>query len=134
MDQRAQTTPDQQHSPLPTFSELRIVRSEKAKREEEEEEALSCMMDQSKVMKVNFQQNQDKFKDCFKVYAFGPIVINADGTLGRVSNWETMTEVEQASAFRLLCARNRRRVEALRAASQTDETPSITTTNEEQQN
>ncbi len=98
--------------------ETRIVRSEKANREEEEE-ALSCMTDApNKTMVINFQQNQDKFKDCYKIYAFGPIVINTDGTLGRVSNWSTMTETEQASAFRLLCARNKRRVEALRAAYQ----------------
>ncbi len=98
--------------------ETRIVRSEKAK-QEEEEEALSCMTDApNKTMVINFQQNQDKFKDCYKIYAFGPIVINTDGTLGRVSNWSTMTETEQASAFRLLCARNKRRVEALRAAYQ----------------
>lgn len=55
--------------------------------------------------------------DGFKLTGLGPMVINEDGTVGRITNWSTMTPQEQASAQRLITARNRRRVEALNAAA-----------------
>jgi hypothetical protein len=40
---------------------------------------------------------------------------NLDGSLARISNWETMTAVEQEQAMRLLRKRNRQRLAALHA-------------------
>jgi hypothetical protein len=110
-------------------TETRIVSMKKIRKEngikeseESEDEALSCMSTEKNEepprpgMKVNFLQDQAKFEHCFKLYSWGPLIINTDGTLNRVANWQSMTEAEQASAFRLLCARNKRRVEALREA------------------
>eukprot|EP00349_Pseudokeronopsis_sp_Brazil_P000895 CAMPEP_0202961604 /NCGR_PEP_ID=MMETSP1396-20130829/5677_1 /ASSEMBLY_ACC=CAM_ASM_000872 /TAXON_ID= /ORGANISM="Pseudokeronopsis sp., Strain Brazil" /LENGTH=118 /DNA_ID=CAMNT_0049681569 /DNA_START=160 /DNA_END=519 /DNA_ORIENTATION=+ len=46
----------------------------------------------------------------------GPIIINTDGTTRRISNWDTMTKSEQENAIRLISARNKRRIEALKSA------------------
>lgn len=52
----------------------------------------------------------------------GPIIVNVDGTLQRIPNWDTMTEAEQKKAHRLLAARNKRRIQALEA-QQTQQPP-----------
>ena len=36
----------------------------------------------------------------------GPVVVNTDGTLSRITNWDTMTEGERATAKRLIAKRN----------------------------
>lgn len=48
-----------------------------------------------------------------KLDSLGPIVLNADGTMGRVSNWAEMSETEKAQAIRLISARNKRRKKEL---------------------
>ena len=45
----------------------------------------------------------------------GPLVINADGTTGRVANWDGMTAHERETTMRLLNKRNKARLEALKA-------------------
>ncbi|EEU45877.1 uncharacterized protein NECHADRAFT_78810 [Fusarium vanettenii 77-13-4] len=47
--------------------------------------------------------------------ALGPLVVNADGSMGRVGNWAGMTEGEREATLRLLGRRNKQRLEALRA-------------------
>jgi hypothetical protein len=37
---------------------------------------------------------------------FGPVVVNTDGTLSRITNWPTMTIGEQETAKRLIARRN----------------------------
>jgi len=46
----------------------------------------------------------------------GPIVVNQDGTLSRISNWDKMTETEKRNTLRVLGKRNRLRMEKLKAA------------------
>lgn len=48
----------------------------------------------------------------------GPMVVNTDGTLSRISNWEQMTEIEKKNTMRILGKRNKQRLEAVRAAEQ----------------
>lgn len=48
----------------------------------------------------------------------GPVVVNKDGTLARISNWQKMTEDEQATTMRLIGAQNKRRLAALREAAE----------------
>ncbi|EKX53377.1 hypothetical protein GUITHDRAFT_101081 [Guillardia theta CCMP2712] len=36
----------------------------------------------------------------------GPLVVNADGSLSRIANWENMTEAEKANTLRVLGRRN----------------------------
>lgn len=45
----------------------------------------------------------------------GPMVVNVDGTLSRIGNWEQMTENEQKTTLRVLGKRNKQRLEALKA-------------------
>lgn len=53
-------------------------------------------------------------ENCVKIDQFGPIVLNVDGTMGRISNWHQMSESEQANAARMVCKRNKSRAKALR--------------------
>jgi len=52
----------------------------------------------------------------------GPMVINSDGTISRISNWDKMTEPERSRTIRLVTQRNAMRVQKLKdQPSQTDE-------------
>eukprot|EP00040_Diaphanoeca_grandis_P008144 m.44069 g.44069 ORF g.44069 m.44069 type:complete len:127 (+) comp19564_c0_seq3:221-601(+) len=46
----------------------------------------------------------------------GPVVVQSDGKLKRITNWNEMTEREQKTAFRMVTKRNRRRLAELREA------------------
>ena len=46
----------------------------------------------------------------------GPMVVNQDGTISRITNWEKMTEGEQRSTMRIIGKRNKQRLEALKQA------------------
>ncbi|CCM00711.1 uncharacterized protein FIBRA_02751 [Fibroporia radiculosa] len=45
-----------------------------------------------------------------KFEALGPIVVNSDGTMSRIANWEHMTEQEKERTMRVLVARNKIRI------------------------
>ncbi|KXT05165.1 hypothetical protein AC578_8346 [Pseudocercospora eumusae] len=51
----------------------------------------------------------------FKMDHLGPLVVNKDGTLSRIGNWEQMTELEKKNTLRILGKRNQLRKEALQA-------------------
>jgi hypothetical protein len=51
-----------------------------------------------------------------KLDILGPVVVNADGTLERITNWHEMTEEEQSRTFRLIGQRNVVRIQALQKA------------------
>ena len=51
-----------------------------------------------------------------KLDHLGPMVVNTDGTLARITNWEHMTEGERQATLRVLGKRNKQRLEALKAA------------------
>jgi len=46
----------------------------------------------------------------------GPMVVNVDGTLSRIANWEHMAEIERKNTLRIIGKRNKQRLEALKAA------------------
>ncbi|KAJ3147296.1 hypothetical protein HDU89_005646 [Geranomyces variabilis] len=50
----------------------------------------------------------------------GPMVVNSDGTLSRITNWDSMTPEEQANITRVLTKRNAAR---LRKLDQNPEAP-----------
>ncbi len=52
--------------------------------------------------------------DTVKLDHLGPLVVNKDGSLSRISNWEQMTEQERKSTLRILGKRNQARTEKLR--------------------
>ena len=50
-----------------------------------------------------------------KLDHLGPMVVNVDGTLARISNWEKMTEGEKTATLRIVGKRNKERLDALKA-------------------
>lgn len=44
----------------------------------------------------------------------GPIIINTDGTTKRIANWDQLTKAEQENTIRVISARNKKRIEALK--------------------
>ncbi|OAA35657.1 hypothetical protein NOR_07848 [Metarhizium rileyi] len=44
----------------------------------------------------------------------GPLVVNIDGTMSRISNWSEMAEIEKQNTLRVLGRRNKQRLEALK--------------------
>jgi len=51
-----------------------------------------------------------------KMDHLGPMVVNTDGTLSRITNWETMAEIEKKNTLRIITKRNKQRLEALKSA------------------
>ncbi|KAF0700819.1 Aste57867_8670 [Aphanomyces stellatus] len=47
----------------------------------------------------------------------GPIVVQTDGSLMRISDWEGKTEHEKAMISRVIAKRNKERLDALQAAA-----------------
>merc|ERR1719223_2158984 len=50
-----------------------------------------------------------KFGETLRLEAFGPIILNSDGTTRRISNWENLTEKEQEVTWRRIRKRNEER-------------------------
>lgn len=55
-----------------------------------------------------------------KLDHLGPMVVNQDGTLSRISNWNNMAAIEQQNTIRIIGKRNQQRLEALRAQQGSD--------------
>ncbi|KAH8906943.1 hypothetical protein BR93DRAFT_937869 [Coniochaeta sp. PMI_546] len=47
----------------------------------------------------------------------GPVVVNEDGTMSRIANWAEMSDIEKRNTLRVLGARNKLRLGALRGES-----------------
>ena len=54
-----------------------------------------------------------KLGEAIRLEELGPIIINIDGTTRRITNWANLTKQEQASTFRLISARNKKRLAEL---------------------
>lgn len=53
-----------------------------------------------------------------KLDHLGPLVVNKDGTLSRIANWDKMAEIEKQNTLRILGKRNQLRRENLKAAGE----------------
>ncbi|KAI1820017.1 hypothetical protein F4861DRAFT_93257 [Xylaria intraflava] len=53
----------------------------------------------------------------------GPLVVNEDGTLSRIANWEKMAEIERENTLRIIGKRNQMRLAKLRAAKSEQDKP-----------
>ena len=51
----------------------------------------------------------------------GPMVVNVDGTMSRIANWDKMAEIEKKNTLRIIGKRNKDRLAALRAAGAQNE-------------
>ncbi|KAI1106375.1 hypothetical protein F4804DRAFT_301068 [Jackrogersella minutella] len=50
-----------------------------------------------------------------KLDHLGPLVVNEDGTMSRIANWNEMAEIERQNTLRVLGRRNKLRLDALKA-------------------
>lgn len=57
---------------------------------------------------------QLKYGEKVSLDELGPIIVNVDGSLRRITNWDTLTEMEKQSSYRQIMARNKRRLDALK--------------------
>lgn len=51
-----------------------------------------------------------------KLDHLGPMVVNRDGTLSRIANWEEMSDIERKNTLRILGKRNQLRMDDLKKA------------------
>ena len=52
----------------------------------------------------------------------GPMIINPDGTVRRIANWDVLTEREKQVAWRRIAERNKRRIAELEEAGSSADT------------
>ncbi|TKY85931.1 hypothetical protein EX895_004756 [Sporisorium graminicola] len=50
-----------------------------------------------------------------KLDHLGPMVVNSDGTISRIANWQNLSDIEKERSLRLLAKRNNARMENLKA-------------------
>ncbi|KAI0467768.1 hypothetical protein F4859DRAFT_224564 [Xylaria cf. heliscus] len=55
----------------------------------------------------------------------GPLVVNEDGTLSRIANWEKMADIERENTLRILGKRNKMRLAKLRAAKESGNSENV---------
>jgi hypothetical protein len=55
-----------------------------------------------------------------KLDHLGPLVVNKDGTLSRIANWEQMADIEKQNTLRILVKRNQLRTESLKEKAEGD--------------
>lgn len=48
----------------------------------------------------------------------GPMVVNKDGTISRITNWDKMADIEKKNTMRILQKRNKQRLDALKQAGE----------------
>ncbi|KAI9292640.1 hypothetical protein K502DRAFT_275303, partial [Neoconidiobolus thromboides FSU 785] len=49
-----------------------------------------------------------------KLNDLGPVIINVDGTISRVNNWNAMSDIEKETFNRLILKRNKERLNLLK--------------------
>lgn len=53
-----------------------------------------------------------------KLDHLGPLVVNKDGSLSRIANWDKMAEIEKQNTLRILGKRNQLRLDSLKGEGQ----------------
>jgi hypothetical protein len=59
----------------------------------------------------NSEENESAI--LMKLDSLGPMIINTDGSISKIPNWETFSDIEKKNAFRLIVIRNKKRLEYL---------------------
>jgi hypothetical protein len=72
--------------------------------------ALPSASSESDTTKIDVSSGQGTVK----MDQLGPMVVNVDGTLSRITNWEAMTEMERTNTLRIISKRNKERLEKLK--------------------
>ncbi|OAQ73074.1 hypothetical protein VFPPC_00878 [Pochonia chlamydosporia 170] len=55
-----------------------------------------------------------------KLDHLGPLVVNVDGTMSRITNWSQMADIEKENTLRILGRRNKQRLEAVKKAKENE--------------
>ncbi|KAI1274470.1 hypothetical protein F5Y07DRAFT_214727 [Xylaria sp. FL0933] len=63
----------------------------------------------------------------------GPLVVNEDGTMSRIANWEKMADIERENTLRILGKRNQMRLAKLRGAAAQQQQPGNSETEPEKE-
>lgn len=58
----------------------------------------------------------DEPSNVIKLDHLGPMIVNSDGTISRIANWQNMSEIEKQRSLRLLAKRNNARIQSLKAS------------------
>ena len=77
-----------------------------------------CLSDWNSTLKNNF--HAEKAVSTITLDELGPIILQQDGRLGRLSNWHDMTEPEQAATLRFVAKRIAKRRQTLLKAQAGD--------------
>lgn len=98
---------------LHTMSESNQPEHSQAQPQEKEQEqerlALPDASSASNTPQLDLSKDQS-----VKLDHLGPMVVNTDGTMSRISNWDQMTEMEKQTTLRVLGKRNKQRLDALK--------------------
>jgi hypothetical protein len=70
--------------------------------------------------KVTFEKSVKDDDSIVKFDNLGPMVVNSDGTISRIHNWQTMNDAERERTARLVNKRNQTRLQALRESAVND--------------
>lgn len=91
----------------------------KQNQEQEQNQPPLALPDTSTASSESGAPKLDLSKDggSVKLDHLGPMVVNTDGTMSRIANWELMSEMEKQKTIRVLGKRNKQRLEALEAKS-----------------
>ena len=61
-----------------------------------------------------------KLGESLKLSEVGPMIINPDGTVRRIANWDILTEAERENTWRIIKARNKKRLDKLKQQQEGD--------------
>lgn len=103
--------------PYTTMSENNQTEQPQAQSQEQQQQERLALPDAnsaSNAPQIDLSQNGGQ---SVKLDHLGPMVVNTDGTMSRISNWEHMTEMEKQNTLRVLGKRNKQRLDALKASS-----------------
>lgn len=72
-------------------------------------------MEQSDEKALEYKPLEDDNKvSSVKLDQLGPVVINSDGTISRITDWENKTEAEKENIKRVIALRNQKRMALLK--------------------
>lgn len=66
----------------------------------------------------NDNQAPTESSGVLKLDELGPIIIGEDGSMQRISNWNSLSDMEKKNALRLIAKRNKDRLQRLQEAEQ----------------
>ena len=74
----------------------------------------SEVRDETESQDLSLLSGEELDEMCMKLDQFGPIVLNADGSMSRIKNWDSMDQRERDNTARVICRRNKKRAQDLR--------------------